>query len=114
MIPTLVFVILCAGGIAFLVHVFFALSRETRPRNARRSLIKMSAPVVIPLPPDPIFTASAIRPAGVPENTPFAIVTNSTSTAAAFYVDNTADEPLSNVDWGLFVNPQKTRLRRAR
>ena len=107
-----VFVALCGGGVVFLVRVFFALSRETRPAHLRRRKGILSAPVVVQLPPDPIFTASAIRPDGVPESAPFAIVSNSSNVAAEFYVGAPEREPFANDDWHLFVNPKQSRAKR--
>ena len=114
MVGIIVFAAVCGIGIMFLVYVLIALCREAPPRLPRRKFNKRSAPIVVQLPPEPIFTANAIRPAEVPEDTPFAIVSRAGRTAAAFYVDACESEPERESQWRLFVNPHRAQVKKAR
>jgi hypothetical protein len=93
MAATLVLVTICTVGVTFLLHVLVAISRETRPRPAPTSENKQRTRLVVPLPPDPIITMEKIRPAGVPENAPFLIVSNSGIPSAEFYLDKQTAVP---------------------
>ena len=114
MISTLVFVVLCCVGVVFLLFVLGALIREDRPRFLRRTADVRSSAVVVKLPPDPIFMAKAIRPVEVPEDAPFAIVSNGQGSAAEFYSTRQANRERAHGEWALFVNPERPRLKKAR
>jgi hypothetical protein len=70
MAAMLILVAICTAGVAFLLYVLVALSREIDFRHAGLET-KQRTRIVVPLPSDPIVTMERIRPAGVPENAPF-------------------------------------------
>lgn len=110
MIGTVIFCAICVVSIAFLLRVFVALCQETRPRRFARGTWRPT--VVVPIPPNPIFTASEIRPAGVPENAPFSIVATPNGTVAEFYVEEGSAETQRHGRWRVLVNPRRLRTKK--
>ena len=114
MIGEVILVTICSAGVVFLLYFLIAIWREDRACVPNRILKQGVIPVVVQLPTDPIFTAAAIRPAAIPEETPFTLISNANRPAAAFYVGGYEREPEHEKYWQLFVNPKASRLKRAR
>jgi len=112
MIGMVIFVTICLAGVAFLVHVLIALCRESGMRLPIRKKHSQRFPIVVQLPSDPIFTAGAIRPAGVPDNTPFSIVKHDNGATAEFYGEEGGTERDRSERWGVFVNPRRLRAKK--
>jgi hypothetical protein len=93
MAATLVLVAICTVGVTFLLYVLVALSRETRLQPVPTTESKLRTRIVVLLPPDPIITIRQNRPADVPENAPFLIVSNSGKPPVELSVDEQTAVP---------------------
>jgi hypothetical protein len=114
MAATIVFVAICMGGVVFLTHVFVALWREDRLSHAKQARRSPRSPVVVQLPPDPIYTAHDIHPSGVPQKASSAIPSNTGRTIPEFYVDEYGFESIPASGWRIFVNPKSARVTRVK
>ncbi len=114
MIGESIFLAICMGGAVFLLYVLVGFWREDRLQVASRRRISVgSQPIVIPLPADSVFTVDSICPAGVPEKTPFTIVSSGNRLAAHFFVESQNDMS-SRRTLHLSVNPHRSHIKRAR
>ena len=108
MVGMVILVAICSASVAFMAYVLIALCRESGMHLPIRKKYSRRSPIVVQLPPKPIFSASAIRSAGLPDNTPFSIVRNESGFAAEFYVEEGATERDRDERWQVFVNPRTT------
>ena len=114
MVGEAIFLAICMAGVPFLLYVLAGFWRDDQKRHSHRVRPEERFPVVVELPPDPIFTAAAIRPKTIPEETPFTIGSSMNGSAAEFYVDGRDMPKPRKPGWRLLVNTEKPRLRKAR
>ena len=114
MVGEKIFLAICMAGVPFLLYVLAGFWRDDQKGHSRRVRPEEQFPVVVELPPDPIFTAAAIRPGTIPEDAPFTISSNIHGSAAEFYVDRRDLQKPRNKGWRLLVNTEKPLLRKVR